>query len=433
MPPAHRFLEMRAEEVQDLLTLEPPWFLRWSITLVAALVAILFYVSWLIRMPDLVPAPFTLTTVNAPKTAPARHAGRLVQLLVREGTQVQVGAPLAYLESTAQHAQVLALGRLLHRAWELAGTGQLERVAQLPLADFHQLGELQNAYQPFALAHMQLRTYLSQGYFARRRVLLRQEAGDLRAMAHNLQEQQAIQGHELALAEAEYQVQEQLARQKVIPQLELRREESKLLARQLPFRQAGATLLANAAAQRSKQQELLELDRAMTEQSQQFLQTMSTLQSATDEWERTYVVRAPSAGRVYFPLPLQENQQVAIGQELFYVAPGNTAYLGQLRLPQQNAGKVHVGQPVLIRFNGYPYQEFGLVRGTVKSVAEIPLREGFVAEVSLPAQLVTSRGRHLTYKLGMTASAEIITRDQRLLERLFNNLTTLMHPNEGDR
>lgn len=432
MPPTHRFLELRAEEVQDLLTREPTWFLRWSITIVAVLVAALFYVSWLIRMPDLVTAPFILTTVNAPKTALARHAGRLAELLVHEGTQVRADAPLAYLESTAQHAQVLALGQHLRRAWGLASTGQLETVAKLPLADFHQLGELQNAYQPFALAHMHLHTYLNQGYFTRRRVLLRQEVGDLRAMARNLQEQQAIQGHELALAEAEYQVQEQLARQKVIPQLELRREESKLLASQLPYRQAGATLLANAAAQRSKQQELLELDRTMTEQGQQFLQALSTLQSAVDEWERTYVVRAPSQGRVYFPLPLQQNQQVAIGQELFYVAPGNTAYLGQLRIPQQNAGKVRVGQPVLIRFNGYPYQEFGLVRGTVKSVAEIPLRDGFVAEVSLPAQLVTSRGRHLTYKLGMTASAEIITRDQRLLERLFNSLTMLVHTNDSD-
>ena len=429
MPVAPRFLEMRAEEVQDLLTREPTWVLRWGITLLAVLLAALFYGSWLLHMPDLVPASFTLTTVNAPKTAPAHHAGRLVRLLVGEGAQVETGAPLAYLESTARHEQVLALVHDLRRAWKLTEDGQLEQVARLPLADFHELGELQGAYQPFALAHLQLRDYLRQGFFARRRALLHQEARDLQAMARNLQEQQAIQGHELALAEAEYQVQQKLAQQKVIPQLERRREESKLLARQLPYRQAGATLLTNAADQRNKQQDLLELDKAMVEQRQQFLQTLNTLLSAADEWERMYVVRAPSQGRVYFPLPLQENQQVTAGQELFYVAPGNTAYLGQLRIPQQNAGKVRVGQPVLIRFNSYPYQEFGLVRGTVKSVAAIPLREGFVAEVSLPNQLVTSRGRRLTYKLGMTASAEIVTRDQRLLERLFNNLTAHWHSN----
>jgi HlyD family secretion protein len=427
MPSATRFVEVRAEEVQDLLAREPAWFLRWSITLLGLLLAALFGGSWLIHFPDLVPASFTLTSVNAPKTALARTSGRLTRLLVHEGAQVPAGAPLAYLESTARHQEVAELNQTLRQAWTLASAGQLEQAARLPLERFHHLGELQGAYQPFALAHLQLRTYLAQGFFARRRTLLLQEAGDLRAMDRNLAQQQAIQGHALALAEADYRLQQDLARQKVIAPLDLQHEESKLLTHQLPYRQMGATRLANTVAQRGKQQELLDLDKALAEQRDQFLQALNTLQSATDAWERQYVVRAPSAGRVYLPLPLQENQQVAAEQVLFYVAPSHTAYLGQVRIPQQNAGKVRAGQAVLIRFNGYPYQEFGLVRGTVKSVAEIPLEEGFVAEVSLPNDLRTSRGQRLTYKLGMTASAEIITKDQRLLERIFNPLVAVLH------
>ncbi|OON66020.1 HlyD family efflux transporter periplasmic adaptor subunit [Hymenobacter sp. CRA2] len=425
MPTPTRFVELRAEEVQDMLARQPTWFVRWSITLIALLLAAVLYGSWLIHFPDLVPAKFTLTSVNAPKTAPARSGGRLTRLLVHEGTTVTGGAPLAYLESTAQPDEVLQLSQQLRQAWQLASAGQLEQVARLPLAQFHQLGELQAAYQPFALAHLQLRTYLTQGFFARQRTLLRQELGDLQAMSRNLEQQQAIQGQALALAENDYQLQQGLAQQKVIAPIDLQREKSKLLAQQLPYRQTASSLISNATAQRGKQQELLELDKSMTEQRDQFLQALNALQSATDEWERKYVVRAPSPGRVFFPLPLQENQQVSTGQILFYVAPGNTSYAGQMRIAQQNAGKVQVGQTVLIRFNGYPYQEFGLVRGTVKSVAEIPLQEGYVAEVSLPSDLVTSRGKKLSYKLGMTATAEVITRDQRLLERLFNQLSAL--------
>ena len=429
MPTSTRFVEMRAEEVHDLLAREPSWFLRWSITLLALLLAAVFYGSWLIHYPDLVPASFTLTSVNAPKIAPARSAGRLERLLVAEGAPVAEGTPLAYLESTARHAEVAVLAQQLRQAWALASAGQLEQVARLPLEQFHQLGELQRAYQPFALAHLQLRTYLGQGFFARRRTLLQQEAGDLDALARNLAQQQAIQGHALALAEADYQLQQRLAQQKVIAPLDLQHEESKLLAHQLPYRQTGASRIANTVARRGKQQELLELDKTMAEQRDQFLQALNTLQSATDEWQQKYVVVAPSAGRVHMPLPLQENQQVTAGQPLFSVTPANTAYLGQVRIPQQNAGKVRAGQAVLIRFNGYPYQEFGLVRGTIKAVAEIPLEEGFMAEVRLPNDLVTSRGRKLAYKLGMTASAEIITQDQRLLQRLFNQLTALVQGN----
>lgn len=421
-----RFIELRAEEVQELLTREPTWFLQWSITLLAMLLAAVLYGSWLIRMPDLVQASFTLTTVNAPKTIVVRHAGRLMKLLVRENQVVTAGVSLAYLESIAHHEQILLLRQRLNEAWVLARAGQLEQVAQLPLADFHELGELQNAYQPFALAHLELQTYLAKGFFARRRALLHQEVSDLRALSHNLEQQRDIQGKELVLAETDYRIQQQLAQQKVIPPRELRQEESKMLTYQLPYRQAGALLLTNLAAQRVKQQELLTLEKELAGQIQQYLQVLSTLQSAADEWEHLYILRAPCAGHVYFPTPLQENQQVSVGQELFYVAPGNTVYIGQIRVPQKNAGKVMVGQSVLIRFHGYPYQEFGLVRGKIKAIAAVPLREGFVAEVSLPEQLVTTQGHRLAYKVGMTASAEIVTHDRRLLERLFNNLTAVL-------
>lgn len=427
-PTATRFAEMRADEVQDMLARQPTWFVRWSITLIALLLAVVFYGSWLIHFPDLVPADFTLTSVNAPKAVPALSAGRLTRLLAREGQVVAEGAPLAYLESTARPEEVVQLHQELQRTWALTRAGQLEQVAQLPLDRFHQLGELQAAYQPFALAHLQLRTFLAQGFFVRRKKLLELELEDLKAMGRNLQEQQAIQGEATALATRDYEVQQQLAQQKVIAPLDLQHEKSKLLAQQMPRRQMAAQLLTNTSAQRSKQQELLDLDKSMAEQRDQFLQALNTLQSAAAEWERKYLVRAPITGRVYLPLPLQENQQVTAGQDLFYVAPGNTSYAGQMRIPQQNAGKVRVGQAVLIRFNGYPYQEFGLVRGTVKTVAEVPLEEGFVAQVSLPANLVTTRGRKLAYKVGMTASAQIITRDQRLLQRLFNQLTVLLHP-----
>ncbi|RSK43178.1 HlyD family secretion protein [Hymenobacter rigui] len=428
MPTATRFEEVRADEVQDLLARQPTWMLRWSITLLAGLLLAIFYGSWLIHFPDLVPATFTLTSVNAPKTVPSRSEGRLVRVLVRDGQAVGVGMPLGYMESTARPEEVTELSRELQQAWNLIRGGHLEQVAQLPLDRFHQLGELQVAYQPFALAHLQLRTTLTRGYFARRKALLRLELADLRAMGQNLTQQQSIQQEALSLATAEYAMHQRLAQQKVIAPLDLQREKTKLLSQRMPYRQTLAAVLSNSSAQRSKQQELLSLDLSLTEQRDQFLQALTTLQSATAQWERTFLLRSPIAGRVYFPLPLQDNQQVAAGQDLFYVAPGNTAYAGQMRIPQQSAGKVRVGQTVLIRFNGYPYQEFGLVRGTIQAVAQVPLQDGFVAQVRLPRELVTTRGQKLPYRVGMTASAEIITREQRLLQRLFQPIRAALSP-----
>ncbi|WP_245565030.1 hypothetical protein [Spirosoma spitsbergense] len=56
-------------------------------------------------------------------------------------------------------------------------------------------------------------------------------------------------------------------------------------------------------------------------------------------------------------------------------------------------------------------------------IADIPLNDSvFLARVQLPAGLKTTYGKSLAYRTGMSASADIITDDIRLLEKLFYQL-----------
>ncbi len=214
-----------------------------------------------------------------------------------------------------------------------------------------------------------------------------------------------------------------MAHDKVIAPLDLKREESKAIARKLPYQQTASALISNLTAQRVKQKELLELDKQVAEERDKFLQSLTSLQSAAEAWKQKYVLTAPVSGRVIFVGSLQENQPVAINQELVYVAPPTTDYFGELRVRQANAGKVRVGQAVLVKFGGYPYQEFGAVRGRITTIADIPLKDSvFLAKVSLPTGLKTTYGKQLVYKTGMSAQADIMTDDSRLLEKLFYQL-----------
>lgn len=417
------FTELRSEEVQELLARPPQWLLRWGITVVFLILLLVFAGAWVIHYPDLIRASFKLTASNAPKAVLTRTDGKIVRLFAREGQMVQAGAPLAYLESTAQHDEVLRLAQELKTAWTLAEQGNLEGLRRVNLSAYHQLGELQSAYQTFEQAHIQLRAYLAGGFYSRKKELLRHELGDLQMLAQQLHQQRPIQARDAALAQEEYEVQRRLAAQKVIAALELKREESKNIARQLAYQQTAATLVNNTSAQRAKQKELLELDKQVTEERDQFLQALNTLQSAARAWQAKYVLLAPVSGRVFFPGVVQENQTVAVSQELFYVAPPSTDYVGELRVPQQNAGKVRVGQDVVVKFAGFPYQEFGAVRGRITAIAGIALKDSvFLARVALPKGLKTTYGHSLAYKTGMTASADIITADTRLLEKLFYQL-----------
>lgn len=246
---------------------------------------------------------------------------------------MQVGAPLAYLESTADHDEVRRLAQELRWAWALAAQGNLEGLRRVNLSTYHQLGELQGAYQTFEQAHIQLRAYLAGGFYSQKKALLRQELGDLLVLAQQLRQQRPIQARDAALAQEEYEVQRCLAAQKVIAPLELKREESKNITRQLAYQQTASALVNNTSAQRAKQRELLELDKQVAEERDQFLQSLNTLQSATETWQAKYILLAPVSGRVFFPGIIQENQTVATNQELFYVAPPSTSYVGELRVP----------------------------------------------------------------------------------------------------
>ena len=420
LTPTADFVELRSEEMQELMARPPRWLLRWGILVVFLVLLLITAGAWLIHYPDLVRASFKLTASNAPKAVVTRTDGKIVRLLAREEQIVQAGEPLAYLESTASHAEVLQLSQELRTAWTVVRRGNLEGLHQINLSAYNQLGELQATYQTFEQAHIRLRAYLAGEFYSQKKAVLRQELGDLRILAQQLKQQRPLQARDAALAQQEYEVQQQLAVEKVIAPLELRREESKNISRQLSYQQTASALVTNVTAQRAKQKELLELDKQVAEERDQFLQALNTLQSAALAWQAKYILTAPVAGQVYFAGIVQERQTVAPNQELFYVAPPTTGYSGELRIPQQSAGKVRVGQVVLVRFSGFPYGEFGMVRGRVSTISNIAFKDSiFLAKVTLPIGLKTTYGKSLVYKTGMTASADIITTDSRLLEKLF--------------
>ena len=111
------FTELRSEEVQELLSRPPKWLLRWGITVVLLVLAVVFAGSWIVHYPDLVRASFKLTSANTPKAVLTRTDGKLVRLFVQEGQSVQAGAVLAA-------GLFRKYGPAQRRAQSLAGTCQ---------------------------------------------------------------------------------------------------------------------------------------------------------------------------------------------------------------------------------------------------------------------------------------------------------------------
>ncbi|MDJ1470239.1 HlyD family secretion protein [Xanthocytophaga flava] len=416
-------IEIRSEEVKDIISYVPKWIVRWGTTVCFIVLLILAYISWLVKYPVVVKGEFRLTSVNAPKPIIARTDGKLVKLFVSDNRRVDENSILAFIESTADHDQVLQLSNRLDSVLALVKKGKSESLTDLPPVSFYQLGEVQASYQTFESAYLEFLSFLSNGFYYSKRDVLQKELLDLNQSEHNLMEQLDIENKEYVLVKKEYDVQEKLFKEKVIAPMELHREEAKLLAKRKALKQAENALINSRSELNLKVKELLDLERLIGQHQNLFLQSLNTLQSKVAEWKKNYLLIAPANGYVRFSSFLEENSSVKIGQEVFYISSEQSKVYGQMEVAQYNLGKVSKGQRVLVKLEGYPYEEFGILDGTISYISEIPTANGFyLAKVNLNHGLKTNIGKILVYRNGMKASGEIITEDLRLSERIFYQL-----------
>ena len=105
---------------------------------------------------------------------------------------------------------------------------------------------------------------------------------------------------------------------------------------------------------------------------------------------------------------------------MFAIIPSNEKdYIGKVKAVAQNSGKLRIGQKVNIRLANYPDREFGIIEGKLKTISLTPDKEGYLLlDIELPNGLKTSYKKQINFQQEMTGTADIITEDLRLIERL---------------
>jgi HlyD family secretion protein len=152
----------------------------------------------------------------------------------------------------------------------------------------------------------------------------------------------------------------------------------------------------------------------------------SNLNGAIDVWEMNYLLRAPIEGEITFTKFWSKNQNVLRGQNVFTIIPQTESrIIGKVELPMLRSGKVKSGQKVNIKFDNFPYMEYGIVEGRVDKISLVPTDNFYALEVGLPNGLMSNYGKELEFNHEISGVAEIITEDERLFQRLFNPIKSL--------
>src|SRR5690606_9862765 len=104
--------------------------------------------------------------------------------------------------------------------------------------------------------------------------------------------------------------------------------------------------------------------------------SFNQLKKAITEWELAYVLRSSISGKVSFMQIWTENQTINVGDDTFVIIPETQSdFLGKIKAPALNSGKIKTGQEVNIRLANYPDREFGIIKGKIKSISLTPDRE----------------------------------------------------------
>jgi membrane fusion protein len=153
---------------------------------------------------------------------------------------------------------------------------------------------------------------------------------------------------------------------------------------------------------------------------------------------REMLIRAPRDGMIA-TLLAERGQPATPGATLATLSPEGAEMEVHLFAPSRSIGFIRPGQEVQLRYQAYPYQKFGIHRGTVVAVSkssvspsEIPQAAGetsrepvYRIRVALERQQVLAYGEPQPLHAGMAVEADVIVDRRRLIEWVFEPLYSL--------
>jgi len=112
MPNQLEDIELRSEEVQDILTRVPHWMIRWGSLLFFTLIVMILVLAWFIKYPDIISSSAVVTTEIPPQKEYARITADIEAVLVEDGDEVEEDQPLAILEHSGDYSDILFLKKI---------------------------------------------------------------------------------------------------------------------------------------------------------------------------------------------------------------------------------------------------------------------------------------------------------------------------------
>ncbi len=424
----HEKIELRSDEVQEILGTPPRWIVRWGTTFIFLGIILLGVVSYIIKYPDVVAVPMYVTTYVEPVEVVAQKSGHLAKLMVEDNESVIFGQILVEIQNQANLEDVLALDSI---------TMELQNYELEELLDFVpptklNVGSLQSGYSRFIQLYRDLADEISSGYTSKRLATLNSTIKNIKSSIasskRKLEKAQVefdIADKKVAYAQKLYQ--EGLKSRQVIEDASAVRAS---LDRQIQA--IRGEIIEKGVSISQIENQKVEIgtgaNQKMKNKFVELQEIVNKLRTSIGAWKEVNLLLSPIEGRVALSADYRSAQQfIKSGDRVMAIVPkAGDRILGKAQLPSSALGKVNLNDKVIIRLDAYPYEEFGSLIGKLESKSALPNRDKlYPIHIELDQGLISSTGKALRFDQQMTGVAEIITKERRFIERIFDTIRKL--------
>jgi len=411
-------IELRSEELQEVLGAVPHWILRWGIAILALAVLIIIAGSVVFKYPDTITAEITLTGTTPPAGIVAKASGKLDQMLVEDNQMVTENEWLAVIENPVNTEDIIYLKNLI-------ATLNINGIAELPRKDL-KLGNIQSLYSTFFSNLYDFTEFNRINYYPSKIRMTKERILQYEQQYERLVHQSGLVEKQLSISKTQFERDSLLFKNKAGSMLEFETAQNQYLQACITYENM-CTSMSNMQLQiKQTEESLYDLEQQYTEKKNNFtgqlLNNINQINAEIHLWEMNYVLISPIAGKITFTKFWVKNQNIASGEIVFTVVPaGEPELIGKATMPVARSGKVKPGQKVNIRFDNFPDAEFGTIKGIVKNISLIPTQINdtycYTVEIIFPQELLTTYGKMLPFLPDMKGQADIITDDITVFQR----------------
>lgn len=421
----------RTEEVQAIIDRMPAGFGLRITLFVLAIVIVFFSFGWGIKYPDVVTGAITINASSVPIKLVAHNPGKLQLNGIKNFAEVKEGDYVGVIRNAANLDDIRKIGYLVGK-FNLKDSKNYDRLSEFPKDVL--LGELSIKYFTFLNALTQTAQYYHANLYDKQAEVLKKLVLEYSKILDITARRIGMSERSMGLVSKFSDRDSVLFSKRVLAEAESDRSQITLIsARDAYQNMLKEYSVTNSQLQQTENQLQQIMIQKMEKEKQLELELITAFADFEDNfkvWEEKYVLKAPMDGKVQFLKFWAENQFVQSGEPIFTIVPLHNNVLGQMNLPVQGAGKVKVGQEVIIKLTDYPYMEYGSIRGIVSDISLTTnientaegVIETYLVNVSLPDKLKTNYGSELGFKFETKGTGDIIVHERKLIQRLFDNL-----------